>query len=108
VRNTHAPLFAALGDETRLWLVGRLAGETPKSIAELTDGSRLTRQAITKHLKVLEGAGIVRSVKSGRESRYEFEPAPIEEVKSFLDMISAQWDQRLARLKSFVEDDFEA
>lgn len=101
----QAPVFAALGDETRLWLVARLAGGAPQSIAALTAGSQLTRQAITKHLQVLEGAGIVRSIRVGRESRFAFEPQPIDELKAYLDRVSAQWDQALSRLKSFVEED---
>jgi len=63
----------------------------------------LTRQAVTKHLRVLEGAGIVHRVRAGRESLFEFDPHPIEEIREYLDLVSAQWDQALARLKSFVE-----
>jgi DNA-binding transcriptional ArsR family regulator len=70
----------------------------------LTRGSRLTRQAITKHLRVLERVGIVRSVRTGRESLFEFDPEPMEEIKEYLDFVSEQWDQALSRLKSFVED----
>jgi DNA-binding transcriptional ArsR family regulator len=99
-----APVFAALGDETRLWLVGRLAGGMPHSIAELTEGSQRTRQAITKHLQVLQDAGIVRSVRAGRESRFEYEPQAIEQVQDYLTQVSRHWDQALVRLKSFVED----
>jgi DNA-binding transcriptional ArsR family regulator len=80
-----------------------LATGAPQSISELTDGTNLTRQAITKHLRVLEGAGLVRNVRAGRESRFEFEPQPIEQAKAYLDLVSEQWDQTLARLKSFVE-----
>src|SRR5215475_6171724 len=95
--------FAALGDQTRLLLVGKLSAGQPRSIAQLTRGSRLSRQAITKHLRVLEGAGIVRSVRAGRESRFAFEPQPIEELKVYLERVSEQWEQALARLKVFVE-----
>jgi DNA-binding transcriptional ArsR family regulator len=70
----------------------------------LTQGSRLTRQAITKHLRVLEDAGIVHGVRAGRESLFEFDPKPIEAMKEYLDLVSEQWDQALASLKSFVED----
>ena len=63
----------------------------------------MTRQAITKHLRVLEGVGIVHSVRAGRESLFEFDPQPIEEIKEYLTRVSEQWDQVLARLKSFVE-----
>ena len=99
----RAPLFAALGDETRLALVAKLCRRQPYSISQLTHGSKLTRQAITKHLRVLESVGIVHSVRTGRESLFEFRPEPIEEIKQYLDFVSEQWDQALSRLKSFVE-----
>jgi DNA-binding transcriptional ArsR family regulator len=101
---SHAPAFAALGDETRLALVAKLCAGQPHSISQLTKGSKLTRQAITKHLRVLESVGIVRSVRTGRESRFEFDPEPMEEMKKYLDHVSEQWDQALSRLKSFVEN----
>ena len=97
------PVFAALGDRTRLRLVAKLCGGEPHSISQLTQGSRLTRQAITKHLRVLEKAEIVRSVHKGRESLFELNPEPIEEMKKYLDEVSEQWDRALARLKSFIE-----
>ena len=96
-------MFAALGDATRLSVLGRLARGEPQSIARLTAGTRLTRQAVTKHLRVLEGAGVVRSVRVGRESRFTLEPKPIDEARDFLDVVSRQWDDALARLKAFVE-----
>src|ERR1700756_225314 len=102
-RRRRSPVFAALGDETRLSLVAKLCSEHHQSISQLTEGSRLTRQAITKHLRVLENARIVRSVRAGRESRFAFDPEPIAEVKDYLDFVSGQWDETLARLKSFVE-----
>ena len=101
---TQAPVFAALGDQTRLSLVAKLSGGQPHSISQLTKGSKLTRQAVTKHLRVLESAGIVHSVRAGRESLFELDPAPIAEMKEYLDFVSEQWDQALARLKSFIED----
>ena len=103
-RRQHALVCAALGDETRLSLVAALAAGEPRSIVELSGGARITRQAITKHLRVLESVGIVHSVHSGRESLFEFDPKPIEETRKYLDLVSQQWDQALARLKSFVED----
>jgi DNA-binding transcriptional ArsR family regulator len=103
-RLARAPVFAALGDETRLSLVAKLCGGQPYSISQLTEGSKLTRQAITKHLRVLESVGFVHSVHTGRESLFEFDPEPIGEIKEYLDFVSEQWDQALARLKSFVED----
>lgn len=102
-RRVHAPVFAALGDATRLSLVAKLCEGTPQSISQLTEGSSLTRQAITKHLRVLQDAGIVDSVRVGRESQYVFVPKPIDEVKGYLDHVSRQWDEALARLKAFVE-----
>ena len=99
-----ASVFAALGDETRLRLVAKLCRRQPRSISQLTKGSKLTRQAITKHLRVLEKVEIVHSVRTGRESVFRFDPEPIEAVRKYLDLVSAEWDQALARLKAFVED----
>jgi DNA-binding transcriptional ArsR family regulator len=103
-RQAHAPVFAALGDDTRLALVAKLCHGQPYSISQLTEGSKLTRQAITKHLRVLESVGIVHGVRTGRESLFEFDPEPMEEIKEYLDLVSEQWDQALSRLKAFVED----
>jgi DNA-binding transcriptional ArsR family regulator len=100
----RAPVFAALGDPTRLSLVAKLCAGQPSSISQLTRGSRLTRQAITKHLRVLENAGLVRCVHTGRESLFKFNPQPLEAMKAYLDSVSAQWDNALSRLKFFVED----
>ena len=99
----HAPTFAALGDKTRLSLVARLADGRPRSISQLTAGCRLTRQAVTKHLRVLQSVGMVRSARTGRESLFEFNPEPMEELREYLNFVSKQWDQALSRLKSFVE-----
>jgi DNA-binding transcriptional ArsR family regulator len=99
-----APVFAALGDETRLLLVRKLCGGQPRSIAQLTEGLRVTRQAITKHLRVLEGAGIVHGVRRGRENRFELDPQPIRELRGYLELVAEQWDQALAKLKAFVEE----
>jgi DNA-binding transcriptional ArsR family regulator len=98
-----APLFAALGDETRLRLVSRLCDSGPTSIAKLTSGSNVTRQAIAKHLRVLEDAGLVRGSRDGRESVWELEPEALDDARKCLDAISDQWDQALGRLKAFVE-----
>lgn len=99
----RAPIFAALGDETRLSLVARLSGGDTFSISQLTEGSKVTRQAITKHLRVLEEAGIVHSMRSGRESRFRLDPAPLHDARTYLEQVSDQWDQALARFKAFVE-----
>lgn len=98
-------LFAALGDDTRLALVAKLCAGQPHSIAQLTEGSRLTRQAITKHLRVLAKAGMVRCVRAGREALYEFQSEPITEMREYLGVVSRQWDAALLRLKSFVEEE---
>jgi DNA-binding transcriptional ArsR family regulator len=99
-----APIFAALGDETRLRLVARLCEGGPQSIAGLAAGSDVTRQAITKHLQVLADAGLARSTREGRERVWEFEPRRLEAVRRYLDSISRQWDAALDRLKRFVEE----
>ena len=100
---SQASVFAALGDETRLGVLTKLVDGGPRSIARLTEGTNLTRQAVTKHLHVLEEAGLVRSIRSGRESLFAFEPKPIDDARLYLDRVSRQWDEALARLKSFVE-----
>jgi len=99
-----APVFAALGDETRLALIARLCEGGPLSIARLTTGSDLTRQAITKHLGVLARAGLVSGVRQGRERIWALDPAHLKEARGWLDEISLQWDRALDRLRKFVED----
>ncbi|MCG8404994.1 MAG: metalloregulator ArsR/SmtB family transcription factor [Phycisphaerales bacterium] len=99
----NAPLFAAMGDETRLTLLMKLSDGSLLSITRLTQGSTLTRQAITKHLRVLEDAGLVRGVRRGRENLFQLEQSSLKEARKALDHISRQWDHALARLKSFVE-----
>ncbi|MGP8253507.1 MAG: ArsR/SmtB family transcription factor [Terracidiphilus sp.] len=103
-RASPAVVFGALGDETRLALVARLAAGEAASITELTRHSRLTRQAITKHLRVLERAGMVRCVRAGRESRFELDPRPLGEIKKYIRRVSREWDETLARLKALVEE----
>jgi DNA-binding transcriptional ArsR family regulator len=98
-----APVFAALGDETRLRILTKLSAAGPLSITQITEGEDVTRQAITKHLAVLAEAGLVRDLRRGRERRWELELAPLDQVRSCLDLVSQRWDQRLARLKAFVE-----
>lgn len=99
-----APVFAALGDATRLALVARLCAGGPLSIARLTAGSEVTRQAITKHLRVLSRAGLVSDARHGRERIWALDPAHLEEARGYLDEISIQWDRALDRLKRFVEE----
>jgi DNA-binding transcriptional ArsR family regulator len=100
---SHAPVFNALGDDTRLALLKTICSGERQSISALTAGSRLTRQAITKHLRILEAAGIVHSRRAGRETLFEFDPQPIRDVTEYLEIVSREWDQALARLKAFVE-----
>jgi DNA-binding transcriptional ArsR family regulator len=100
-----AAIFAALGDETRLSLLSRLCSGQRYSIAELTEGTKLTRQAVTKHLRVLERVRIVHGSREGRQSLFQFDPHPVIELKEYLELVSKQWDIALARLKSFAESD---
>jgi len=99
-----APIFAALGDSTRLRLVAKLCQDGPTSITGLTEGSSVTRQAVTKHLHVLEEAGLVHGSQSGRERVWELEPRRLEAARRALDRISSQWDDALERLRAAVED----
>jgi DNA-binding transcriptional ArsR family regulator len=98
-----APLFAALGDGTRLKLVTRLCGEGPLSITRLTAGERVTRQAVSKHLRALEKAGLARSSRAGRERLWTLETDRLSDVREYLDQISRQWEAALGRLRAFVE-----
>ena len=100
-----APVFAALGDATRLSLVARLSVEGPLSIVRLSDGAGVTRQAVTKHLDALAEAGLVRDSRRGRERIWELEPGRLVRARVSLDQISDQWDATIGRLKTFVEDD---
>ncbi|NRR31129.1 helix-turn-helix transcriptional regulator [Oxalobacteraceae bacterium] len=98
-----AHVFAALGDPTRLKLVGVLCAGGAFSIAHLTQRTEISRQGVTKHLNVLAEAGVVRDIKVGRERLWQLEPASIDEARRMLESIGREWDQALARLKSFVE-----
>ena len=98
-----APLFAALGDETRLEIVARLCSGGPQSIVRLTEGTDVSRQAITKHLHALSHAGLVRSTREGRERIWELRGKRLTEARRFLDEISSQWDEALERLRAAVE-----
>ncbi len=100
----QAPLFAALGDETRLSLIEKLCRLSRQSISQLAEGTSLTRQAITKHLRVLERAGLVRSARVGRETLFEFDATPIGTMTQYLDMAAAQWERKLGDLKTFLEE----
>jgi DNA-binding transcriptional ArsR family regulator len=102
--SNSAHLFAALGDETRLHVVSRLCDHGPASITKLTVGSEVTRQAITKHLRVLEASGLVHSSQQGRESVWQLDQQRLEDARRYLDLISNRWDEALVRLRTFVED----
>src|SRR2546425_2530596 len=99
-----APLFAALGDKPRLRVVSRLCDDGPMSITRLTAGSKVTRQAITKHLRVMEEARLVRSTRHGRESVWQLDQQRLEDARRYLELISKQWDDALGRLRKFVEE----
>jgi DNA-binding transcriptional ArsR family regulator len=99
-----APVFAALGEATRLTLVAKLCSEGPLSIARLSEGTGVTRQAITKHLHTLAHAGVVHGSQSGRERIWELETARLEKARRCLEQISDQWDAALSRLRAFVEE----
>jgi len=98
-----APIFTALGDKTRLRIVSRLCQEGPLSISRLTDGTSMSRQAITKHLRVLSDAGLVETERSGRERRWNVRKRELGQVRRHLEGISAQWEDALARLQALVE-----
>jgi DNA-binding transcriptional ArsR family regulator len=99
-----APVFAALGEPTRLTLVARLCTEGPLSIARLSEGAGVTRQAVTKHLHTLADAGLVRDTQAGRERIWELETRRLKKARECLDQISSQWDTAIERLRAFVEE----
>ncbi len=100
-----APVFAALGGRTRLRLVARLGREGPLSISRLSNGAGVTRQAVTKHLRVLADAGLAHGLRQGREQLWQLEAAPLAEARRSLERISQRWDKALGRLKAAVEAD---
>ena len=98
-----AAVFAALGDTTRLALLTRLSEGPARSITELSSGADITRQAVTRHLEVLESAGLVNRVRAGRESRFAYRAEPVDDAKAYLETVGARWNGALARLKALVE-----
>ncbi|MFN8608757.1 MAG: metalloregulator ArsR/SmtB family transcription factor [Vulcanimicrobiota bacterium] len=104
---TPSTIFAALGDDTRLSLLHKLSAG-PRSISQLSEGTEKTRQAITKHLRVMEGAGLVQCTRQGRESVFQVDPVPLRQAQDYLSHVSAQWDEALLRLKALVEDSAES
>ncbi|MEM7306564.1 MAG: metalloregulator ArsR/SmtB family transcription factor [Planctomycetota bacterium] len=99
-----APLFAALGDPTRLALVARLSRGGPESIGNLSEGAGVSRQAVAKHLRVLSDAGLVRGARDGRRRVFRLLPRRLADARGHLERIDAQWDEALSRLKDFVEE----
>lgn len=99
----RAPIFAALGDPTRLRIVDRLGRAGPASITTLTRGTSLTRQAVTKHLAVLAEAGLVHDARRGRERVWALDAAPLREVAEWVEQYRAQWEDRLDRLEAFLQ-----
>ncbi|WP_109487330.1 ArsR/SmtB family transcription factor [Occallatibacter savannae] len=95
-----ARVFAALGDKTRLALIAQLCSGESASISKLAEESKITRQAITKHLGILERAGIVSSTQSGRERLFSFDPEPFQDLQQYLASVSKQAEQAAARRKS--------
>lgn len=98
------PVFAALGDATRLRLLGRLSTDGPLSITRLSEGTGVTRQAVTRHLHALGDAGLVRDARRGRERIWKLDVKRLEKAKRCLDQIASQWDDAAGRLKAFVEE----
>lgn len=101
----HATVFAALGDSTRLSLLATLSDGRSRSIMALSADAKITRQAVTKHLRVLEKAGLVRSAREGRESRFAALPETVTMARDYLDQVSVGWDNALTRLKAHVEEE---
>ena len=102
-REHLAPVFAALGDATRMHVVARLSAEGPLSITKLAEGTDVTRQAVTKHLQVLAGAGLVTGARAGRENVWTLERRGLDDARHALDGISREWDATLGRMKAYVE-----
>lgn len=98
-----APLFAALGDETRMRIVAKLCDRGPQSIVSLARSAKVSRQAVTKHLRVLEAAGLARYSSLGRERIWELRTARLDEIRRYLDHISAHWDVVIDRIRTTVE-----
>ena len=100
----QAQIFSALGDETRLSLIDRLCRVAWQSISQLAEGSQLSRQAVTKHLQILENVGLVRSRHKGRETLFEFDATPIETMTQYLDLVSGQWEKKMGDLQRFLDE----
>lgn len=99
--------FAALGDPTRLALLSKLSDGKHRSIAELTAGFDHSRQAISKHLRVLETEQLISGQRAGRETRFALRPERMGNLQDVLQTVSQQWDQTLGRLREHVETQVE-
>jgi DNA-binding transcriptional ArsR family regulator len=102
---TESPIFAALADPMRRELIVNLAENSPRTATQLADEYPITRQGILKHLNILQDAGLVAVHQKGREKRYTLTPEPLGELDQWIKDISAKWDERLLRLKTFLEDE---
>ena len=92
-------VFTAIADGTRRDILERLRAEGPLSVTDLSDPLRMTRQAVTKHLDLLEETGLVRSERRGRRRLHRLNAAPLEELDAWLAPYAAAWDRRLSRLR---------
>jgi DNA-binding transcriptional ArsR family regulator len=101
----NTPIFAALADPTRRKLLANLAESSPKTATQLAEEYPITRQGILKHLRILEAAGLVAVNQQGREKRYSFTPEPLSELEQWIQDLSGKWDERLLRLKTFLENE---
>ena len=99
-----APIFSSLGDPTRLQLVSRLLAGKALSISRLAEGNDISRQAISKHLAVLQKSGVVQSQRNGRENLFALQSESITAAQDYLNQVAAQWDDALMRLQTFLED----
>ena len=97
------PIFDALADGNRRRVVRLLAEQESATATELAQELPVTRQAIAKHLAALESAGLVQSRRAGRETRYRLTPQPLTEAMSWMASVGAQWDERLAALRAYLD-----
>ena len=101
---TKRDVFQAVADPTRRSMLKLLAGKE-MAIAEIAECFPITRTAVNKHLHILSDSGLVTSRKVGRETRYTLQPEPLAELKQWLSFFEQYWDEKLAKLKDFVETD---
>jgi DNA-binding transcriptional ArsR family regulator len=97
-------VLGALGDPTRRAVLEAVAERGPLTPTELAGPAGISRQAVSKHLGVLEHAGLVRTERVGREARYEVIPGSLDPASVWLDRVGAAWDRRLTRLRHHLAD----